>query len=362
MSLALPSTLSSPGKRRRSPADDCTDMDSENINPSILSSTKRTKNTDGISLKAQRPLFPVLRKANSGPVHGKHSVSAPKRLSQPKANEPAFPPTAVVVGRSPKSKRIGILSRKRISSSCMRVDPPFGLSGQGSGPPLSIDAALSGTIPSYKFKTSTPLPLILDDSIPRGWIFDIHEDTPAQELDNLVQHSTQTLDISDDECRSLRYDDRGKENIPPSLPSMPVPTQSERIATIIAEPVSRKNMMSDEPRTPLGDLDAREFYAVGCDAGSCITIPVEKDIVNDGRGVSTSEEGRQSPSPSDSAGANQDVWKELLAQVNAKSAADGTRDSALTGSETDEATITTGNRSPIEIWESESAKGEEHGP
>ncbi|KAM6518834.1 hypothetical protein FSOLCH5_007597 [Fusarium solani] len=53
-----------------------------------------------------------------------------------------------------------------------------------------------------------------------SWFFEIHEDTPEQEMTNLLQHSTCVLDISSDEeserKRSRdRAEGRDKENIPP---------------------------------------------------------------------------------------------------------------------------------------------------
>ena len=37
-------------------------------------------------------------------------------------------------------------------------------------------------------------------------------------------------------------------------------------------------MMTDEPRTPLGELEASDYYAAGCDALSYITIPGDEDL------------------------------------------------------------------------------------
>jgi hypothetical protein len=41
-------------------------------------------------------------------------------------------------------------------------------------------------------------------------MFDIYEDTVEDEMSNLMEHSTCTLDISDDEGRRAAKDDRGK--------------------------------------------------------------------------------------------------------------------------------------------------------
>ena len=129
--------------------------------------------------------------------------------------------------------------------------------------PFSLDAALSGTVPGYTPKQAPVSDL--KDGMPGKWFFSIHEDTPEEELGNLVQHSTQVLDISDDEGKSSEKDARGKENIPPADYSGIIPVQ-------------RKDMMSDEARTPLGDLNAADYYAADCDVSSVIVVPEENDI------------------------------------------------------------------------------------
>ncbi|SLM34635.1 hypothetical protein LPUS_03494 [Lasallia pustulata] len=121
-------------------------------------------------------------------------------------------------GRSPKSNRIGVLPRRRVSASPFtRIDPPMFAGGRSQDAvPFSIDAALSGTVSSYKAKPQLPVEAFtLEDSNPKGWMFEIHEDTAEEEMGNLMEHSTCTLSISDDERRQAAKDDRGKENIPP---------------------------------------------------------------------------------------------------------------------------------------------------
>lgn len=159
----------------------------------------------------------------------------------------------------------------------MRVNPPsFSGNGIQGGLPFSIDAALSGTVPSYR-----PSPLqskviqphefcTLEEAMPKGWMFDIYEESEDIQMQNVVFHQACNLDISDDESLAKVKADRGKENIPPGdvlAASLP------EITTEV--PVSRKNLMTDEPRTPLGDLEASDFYAEGCDASSYIMVPGE---------------------------------------------------------------------------------------
>ena len=216
------------------------------------------------------------RKAESAPSASEIEPQRPSK--SPRKFFP--PPPSAPAGRSPKSKRIGILSRHRNSASPFtRVDPPtFGANKSGSGLPFSIDAALAGTIPSHKLRkpaaATQPIAETVVDVMPTGKdrMFEIYTDNKVEEDDNLMTHSTCTLDISDDEnTASKMFDEENKENIPPH-PGMNVPASH---AVIHA---SRKHMMTDEPRAPLGDLEASDYYADGCDATSYITIPADDDV------------------------------------------------------------------------------------
>ena len=114
----------------------------------------------------------------------------------------------------------------------------------------------------------------IEESLPKTWVFDIHEDTPEEEMVNLMGHSTCTLDISDDESRVRAKDERGKENIPPmDIALSSTSASSETHSAAVAVPITRKDAMTDEPRTPLGDLNPQDFFAEGCDATSFITVP-----------------------------------------------------------------------------------------
>lgn len=179
---------------------------------------------------------------------------------------PSIPAPA---GRSPvKAKGSGILSRRRVSAKPFtRIDPPFGATKNGL--PFSLDTALSGTLPDYKPKQPKVLATLLD-SKPKRWSFTIHEDTESQEetdmrhKETVMERSASDLDISDDESRVTRKDDRGKENIPP-VDDLNAPVRS----------TSRNDMMSDDSRAPLADLNAKDYYAEGCDESSFFTVPAE---------------------------------------------------------------------------------------
>lgn len=124
--------------------------------------------------------------------------------------------------------------------------------------------------------------------MPKGWFFEIHEDTPEQEAANYMEHSASVLDISSDDDVATKQkneeQERGKENIPPPdfLASQPrLSSTGEIEITVeaeIEEPVKRPRLRKlvqdamDEDRRPLGDLVASEFYGEGCDASSYVTV------------------------------------------------------------------------------------------
>jgi hypothetical protein len=186
-------------------------------------------------------------------------------------------------GRSPTqgTKRVGILNRRR-TGLYARIDPPtFGLSSA----PFSLEAAIKGTVPSYAARTksksaASSLSLSSSDdfygpSTKSSWEFDIHEDTPEQEMTNILQHSTCRLDISsDEECQRKasreRAEGRGKENIPPADD---ISQTSVRRATTMSE----GGMEYEKPRTALGDLNVEDFYAEGCDSKSVFIVPEDED-------------------------------------------------------------------------------------
>ena len=184
------------------------------------------------------------------------------------------------------------------NSPFTRVDPPKFSTSSGLG--FSIDAALSGTIPSYASRQrhssassskDIALPVSLHEPQSKdSWFFDIHEDTPEELATNLMEHSTCTLDISSDEESVARMkDERGKENVPPvddisqtrATFSSSVDVAESSISDLKARiTASRRRREVDEgaidiDRSPLGDLAAEDFYAEGCDGESVVLIPSE---------------------------------------------------------------------------------------
>jgi hypothetical protein len=353
--LATPVT-SSATKRRYEPSFD--DIDTENIDPSLLNSpSKKAKDFYGNPVKpAKVSHFYLKNAAASTPafVQGRPIIT-PKRLNTTRspAQKPApitTAPLSAPAGRSPKSKRIGILSRRRVSSSPFtRVDPPK-FAGSTGGMPFSIDAALSGTVSSYQPEPK-PYSTKLHDQIPDSWMFGIYEDSPEDA--DLDRHSTSIEAVPEDsEGATIDENDRGKENVPP----VDYLLSTFGLSTTAA-PESRKDMMTDEPRTPLGDLDASEFYAEGCDASSYIIVPAEKSNTEtfDALGAKDicASPAKVSASKKDE---SKDGWKELLAMVEEKKRVDKEREEAAAALVVAQETALPVEEG-FEIWE-ESAKVE----
>ena len=362
---ALPTIQAS--SLKRSAPQEFDDHDSENVDPSIfLSSNKKSKHIDIDLAKPNKASHFVLSNASSTLNAIDRPIITPAKLQKRKAETPSTPSipdrqpksrrvgtssAPTVAGRSPKSKRIGILSRRRVSSSSFtRVDPPsFFKSSSRTGVPFSLDAALSGTVSSHKPVQAAEVPT-LEESIPKSWVFNIHEDTEAEEAGNLMNHYTCTLDISsDDESRVAAKDDRGKENIPPTDGLV---YSTATVATL------RTDMMTDEARSPLGTLDAKDFYAEGCDASSFIIIPAEKDVDEGNEKIALATESTQvcsSTQPStDTKAESAPGWEEFLDQVEQSK-----KDAKIVTDYLADIHETSSHRPEIEIWESESAKAED---
>jgi hypothetical protein len=108
-----------------------------------------------------------------------------------------------------------------------------------------------------------------------SWFFDIHEDTPEQEMTNLLQHSTCVLDISSDEeserkATLERAEGRDKENVPP------VDDVSQTSARR-APRLSAEDMVVEKERTALGEMNTADYYAEGCDETSVVFVPADDE-------------------------------------------------------------------------------------
>ncbi|KAI9846316.1 MAG: hypothetical protein M1837_004169 [Sclerophora amabilis] len=262
--------------------------DTENIDPALSTkSTKRVKAVDGSShaSKTKSQFFlsnappspqdvalPVKSSVLTGSTrHMKvpssrmkktKSLGRPGLKDEGKVN-PGTPFTNTTpAGRSPKSKRVGLLNTRRLTGSpYTRVNPPAALSGAATP---SIDAALSATMLPQQ---ESPIETLSEKPKPKGWFFDVREDTLDESLTIIMSHSTGTLDISDDESSRKAKNDRGKENIPPAdfpatessialTPSTSVATSQIRERSACPKKSSRNPFY----RAPLGDLAVSEFY------------------------------------------------------------------------------------------------------
>ncbi|SPO06855.1 uncharacterized protein DNG_09549 [Cephalotrichum gorgonifer] len=299
----------SPAASKRK-ASELTPDDFENVDPILFA--KRPKGTDASPFSIPRDtlkpssIFLTTQKpakvASVTPPAPLRSLPVSPRSRNPKSpisrlntSAPRASPLSTPAGRSPtRSGRAGILSRRRTAGpgSYSRVDPPsFG----ASAVPFSLDAALKGTIPSYASRgpstttnaaPSVTIPSAVADEIPApavdafpapemkaSWFFDIHEDTPDQEMTNLLQHGTCILDISSDEdspfsSSRIARDGRDKENVPP-------PDDVSQTSRAVAR--NEGEMVVEKERFALGDLAVEEYYAAGCDASSVILIPEEEE-------------------------------------------------------------------------------------
>jgi len=343
---------------KRHAPNDFDDVDIENIDPLVSSSSSKKARGFNFDMtkSSQAPLF-ALTPAKPSQYVQRAQAAGQKR----KAEEPAITPNNAIqsrkrvqpssapaaAGRSPvKSKKAGILSRRRITASPFtRISPPtISTTEPSSGLPFSIDAAVAGTVPAYKSKSKAKT------THRKSWQFDIHEDTPEDEMANLMAHSTCTLDISDDESRAAAKQDKdNKENIPPVDGPTAVTFSTQVTAT-------RRDMMTDEPRSPLGDLDAQDFYAEGCDASSSILVAAEDaaDGANEKAAavLTASKACSQTRLRANTIADAREEWKDVISQVATRTAA-VTADSELPLSE-DSAQKESAD---IQIWESESAKG-----
>ncbi|KAH7318112.1 hypothetical protein B0I35DRAFT_431347 [Stachybotrys elegans] len=296
---ALPAQPSA-GKRKAELLDD-----SENVDPLLFA--KRSKGSSPSSGDLFKPSAFILTSkslsATNSPATPETTslltsptkTATPRRTLQPKSpvsrlstNFTKPLTNSAPAGRSPtRGKRSGILNRRR-SGPYSRVDPPsfnLGLGTSAGAAPFSLDAALKGTIPSYGIRQAAPAiaPLPAKDNyldlhqtdMKASWFFDIHEDTPEQDMTNLLQHSTCVLDISSDEeseqrANRERAEGRDKENIPPV----------DDVSQTSARRSARRNadeMIIEKERVALGEMNTADFFPEGCDETSVIIIPADED-------------------------------------------------------------------------------------
>ncbi|RDW92800.1 uncharacterized protein DSM5745_00122 [Aspergillus mulundensis] len=247
------------------------EFDSENIHPSALKSTKRKRSADDEDdhAPAKSPMKPI-KSSSIGFSIFEDSIapSTPTKTSQLTPKSAPLKPA----GRSPQLKASKPFAR-RATISKSRPD----CARKGVGRPFSLAAALSSGKSKPKSQAATPAP-----KMPASWSFDIYVDSEQEEMTNLMQHSTCVLDISDDEDREeIKSDHRGKENIPPADLGISLPRTRQQGSPAAA----RKSDTLDEPRSPLGELNAADYYGDDCHAFSYAVVfdeedeaPVEKKV------------------------------------------------------------------------------------
>lgn len=325
------------------------DDNSENFDPScFVPPSKKSKSgpDDTITTKPQQFILTAMKGTVSRPIH---PLPSTRRFSQAAKNSQALfnsLPTPVAPARRPADrspvKRKGVMSNRRKTT---RIDPPSASDGsfQGAALPFSLDSALSSTVTASPPNAEiTPLHTS-HKTVPKGWQFIIYEDTEEEETENLLTHSANTMDISDDE--GSPKDSRGKENIPPTEGMY-----AGARTTNTPIPLSRKNMMTDEPRTPLGSLDAVDFYAEGCDANSFFMVPGDDDEEKPVANATCVTKPKNDAGEKSMVGTD-GYWKDILADIDASMLGSKSLP-AITEERSNEA-------SPFDIWESGSAKGDE---
>jgi hypothetical protein len=294
--------------------------DSENIDPSSLSSSakrKRSFDDDDISKGSPKPL-----KSSRMSLTRDDNV----RLSTPLKFVPTTPRSAPLLkpaGRTPPPKSCKAFGRRSTIAKA-RPEP----SKRAVTRPFSLATALAQN------KPAAPKP-----KGPSSWFFDIHVDSEQEEMTNLMQHSTGVLDISDDEGKSSVIDGRGKENVPPAELGIDLP-RSRQATALAAAADARKASKMEEDRAPLGELTASDYYPEDCNAFSyTVVYDDENENVPSSKKVSVPTQATLLPPAITTSIAS------LLETV-------------IPPKPTTESTEATESDIKIEIWESESATEE----
>ena len=180
-----------------------------------------------------------------------------------------------------------------------------------------------------------------------------------------MTQSANILEISDDESNAVEKVEceENKENVCPlNDPAAPAVASSRR-------GVSRKDAMTDEPRTPLGDLEAKDYYGEGLDATSVVLV---QEAIEDGNtSVSTARPSMDAVIAADEKSETSFTFQlpeseEKLSHAEISALLVSTTDIEAPDLVVDENDSTgivenlmSATEGDIEIWESESAKAEE---
>ncbi|KPI37878.1 uncharacterized protein AB675_3152 [Cyphellophora attinorum] len=323
-------SIPSPSLKRRAPSPD--NSDSENVDPrSFDLKRKRTSLDNDVTFPK-----PARYSLSNTPLRGPRVLPATPRLDTVAKNTtPVSAPAAA--GRSPTRKRTGFKPG--------RFNAPIST----KAPLLSITAALQGTLANKKAKVQVIM------------FFDIYEEPEHAQNDRIndwtiSQSADNLLDISDDEGKNNQSNDRGKENIDPNGPSVPM-TRSMAAARAASEEL-KKDIMADD-RAPLGELETVKYYSEGLDATSVVLVQdddasEEKSSV-EVEGVASKAEftfdaGKALPTDFDTT--------DIAAVIKSSAPLFDTTVTAVAKADTSNDIPRLEPGEDLEIWESESAKDE----
>ncbi|KAA8573731.1 hypothetical protein EYC84_005297 [Monilinia fructicola] len=326
---AVSFNTTSPSKRKATAFE--FDDDSENVDPLSFESPKRSKAVDGAKDTSSKPPIYFLTDAPPSPTDAAllSPIKSTKPVTQRKVLQartqtpkisnslPKSTPLTTPAGRSPTRKHVGILSnRRRTSTPITRVDPPKFSTPKPSGLSFSIDAALSGTIPSYGARQRQRQALssksISTSSKPQVSHKEIPASLHASEILALLTYPRTKKSLT-----RLR-DERGKENVPPLDDISQTRTSLTAFASTSSTSLSHRNEMDiremkmrvkmqqkkrreieegaiDVDRSPLGEMRREDFYAEGCDEKSVFVILPDPEPEHE---VNASAEGKVKAVPS----------------------------------------------------------------
>jgi hypothetical protein len=258
LAAVIPPTSLKASLKRRAVSPELSD--SENVDPkSFELKRKRASADDDVSFAKGKPARYSL--SSIPPSTGPRVIPSTPRLdTNLKGTTPMSAPPAA--GRSPTRKRPGLQQTRR-----RFIPPTVGI----KSPSLSIAAALNGTISHKKTRKVRTI----EESKPKSWFFDIYEEPEAVQHDRMndwtmSQSATNLLDISDDEGKVGKgHDDRGKENVDPNEPSIPL-TRSMAAVNAAREEL-KKDIMADD-RAPLVEMNPAKYYPEGLDATSVVLV------------------------------------------------------------------------------------------
>ncbi|KAJ5908629.1 hypothetical protein N7495_001311 [Penicillium taxi] len=226
--------------------------DAENIDPltqSLSSKRKRTlDDVDEAICKGSPKPLKTSRIAHSPRVLG----VSPRSLCTPLKTKIATPKSAPIpkpAGRSPPPKSSRSIGRSVVAKS--RTEQIK----RGVAAPFSLATALS----KGRAAAARPKP----QPKPTSWFFEIHVDSEQEEMTNIMQHSTDNLDLNAE--GKISSDGRGKENVPPAELGIDLPPSIETVALAAAAAVVKTSKM-DEDRVPLGELDASDYAPADSDS------------------------------------------------------------------------------------------------